>query len=113
MQDTTLLGGTPPSKNYRQVGYHRKLKEKKFLKSYGRDLNLEHSDISGTRCQLSYPFRLPTSKINDYIYCQQLLTSLTDALNFVEEILFPCSCDTDSDNLTTGKTLSVPQMTSR
>ena len=39
---------------------------------------------------------------------QRILISLTDTLNFVE-ILFPCLCGTDSDNLMSGKTLSVPQ----
>ena len=36
-----------------------------------------------------------------------MLVSLTDTFNFVEEISFPCSCNTDSDNLTTGQTLLV------
>ena len=41
-----------------------------------------------------------------------MLTSLTDTFNFLREILFPRSCDNDSDDLTIRETLSVSQMTS-
>ena len=36
-----------------------------------------------------------------------MLKSSTDTFNFDEEVSFQCSCDTLSDNLATGKTLSV------
>ena len=66
------------------------------------------------RYLLSYPLEYLLNEINDYVYLNCIFTNVDEfgTLNFVQEILLSNSCDVESDNLTTGKTLSLPQMTS-